>query len=156
MDSYGLTHKRVLASWLMAVLALCFVAVIIRQFVRKMNLTGTVTAIFVVGFTVLCLCNPDGVIARYNVDAALDGNLLAIGGDILDDTGASGILPALDFMEQTEGSTDEAVIAAREDVKNYLEEQAYRLGHMEIGEKNIPCLVAEKALRDARYIENKA
>ena len=151
VDSYGLTHKRVLASWLMVVLALCFVAVIIRQFIRKLNLTGTVVTIFVVCFMVLCLCNLDGIIARYNVDAALDGNLLAIGGNILEDTDASGVLPALEYLEQTEGSTDEAVMAAREEVKSYLNEQAHRLGHMEIGEKNIPCIIAKKALSNHGY-----
>lgn len=146
VDSYGLTHKRVLASWLMIVLALCFVAVIVRQFIRKLNLTGTVVLIFLVCFTVLALCNLDGVIAKYNVGAALDGNLLAIGGDVLDDTGASGVLPALDFMEQTEGSTDEAVIAAREDVKNYLEEQAAQMQNRTWKEMNLPLLQAQKAL----------
>lgn len=151
VDSYGLTHKRVLASWLMIVLALCFVAVIVRQFVRRMNLTGTIVVIFIVCFMVLSLCNPDGVIARYNVDAALDGNLLAIGGDILDDTDVSGVLPALEFMEKTEGSTASDVIAAREDVRSYLEVQAHRLENMEAGEKSIPCLVAEKALRKNGY-----
>lgn len=153
VDSYGLTHKRVLASWLMIVLALCFVAVIVRQVTRRVNLTGTVVVIFVVCFTVLSLCNLDGIIARYNVSAALDGNLLAIGGDILDDTDVSGVLPALEFMEETEGSTDPDVIAAREDVKSYLALQAHRLENLEAGEKNIPRLVADKALRDHGYGE---
>ncbi len=148
VDSYGLTHKRVLASWLMFVLALCFVAVIVRQFVRKLNITGTVVAIFLVCFTVLSLCNLDGVIANYNVNAALDGNLLAIGGDILDDTDASGVLPALKFMEQTEGSTDPDVMAAREDVKAYLEEQFDKLCDAEPGEMNIPRLWAKRALEE--------
>lgn len=155
VNSYGLTHKRILASWLMVMLALCFVAVMIRQFVRKLNLTGTVVAIFLVCFTVLSLCNLDGVIARYNFDAALDGNLYAIGGDILGEIDTSGVLPALEFMEETEGTTDPNVLAARNDVRAYLEFQAHRLEKMENGEKNIPRLIAEKVLCREGYIENK-
>lgn len=156
VDTYGLTHKRVLASWLMIVLAVCFVAVIIRQFFRRLNLTGTVVAIFIVCFTVLSLCNLDGVIARYNFNAALEGNLYAIGGDILDEVDASGVLPALEFMEQTEGSTDEAVISAREDVRSYLENQASWMRVSTWREKNIPRLVAAKALEEQGYdTENK-
>lgn len=153
VDSYGLTHKRVLASWLMIVLALCFVAVILRQFLRKLNLTGTVVAIFLVCFTALSLCNLDGVTARYNTSAALDGNLLAVGGDILNDTDASGVLPALEFMEETEESTDPDVIAARAEVDRYLGWQANALADMASGEKNLPRILAEKALRESGYLE---
>lgn len=155
VDAYGLTHKRVFASWFMILLAICFVAVCIRQFFSKMNLTGTVVCIFLICFTLLSLCNVDGIIARYNINAALDGNLKAIGGDVLQDTDVSGVLPALSYMEEVADKDippESPEWYAQEDVRAYLELQARRIKAMEQGEKNITVLIAERALVEAGYI----
>lgn len=71
----GLTPKRVYASWFMAVLALVFIVIAIRQFVPRFQWVTLSLCIVVAAFAVLSVSNVDGLIAKYNVDRYIDGSL---------------------------------------------------------------------------------
>ena len=75
IDSYGLTQKRVYASWFMVLLGMAFVCVLIRQLVKRFPAmtVGIVGAVLLFG--VIALPNVDGMIANYNVSAYLSGEL---------------------------------------------------------------------------------
>ena len=161
VDTYGMTHKRTYATWLMLLLAVCFVAVILRQLVSRMNLTGTLLAIFLVFFVAISVVNVDSLIMQYNARAAMDGNLRTMQGEVLTDCGYSGVLSALEFMEVTarEGYAPEAPVEfseeqldrVRTNTEEYLTRSAKKLEDMKWYEHNAVTLRARKALREAGY-----
>jgi hypothetical protein len=147
VDTYGLTQKRVYATWFMLLLAMSFVIVFIRQFCRRVNLMGTLLCIFLVFFLAISLVNVDRLIVSYNVQACLDGNVYTMQGTVLDDAGASGVLPALEFMKQTEGTQDPDLVSLRDKTDRWLSRMSQDLHTMEFGKMNISYLQAEKALQ---------
>lgn len=161
VDTYGMTHKRTYATWLMLLLAVCFVAVILRQMLARMNLTGTLLAIFLVFFLAISVVNVDSLIMKYNVNAALDGNLRTMQGEVLTDCGYSGVLAALDFMEATadpdytpadpEEYSAEQLARVRANTQTYLDDTARDLGRMKWYQHNLVTLRARAALREAGY-----
>ncbi len=161
VDTYGLSHKRVYATWLMLLLAVAFVAVIVRQVWTRMNLVGTLTAVFLSFFLVIALCPVDALIVRYNVNEALGGNLHTMVGDVCEDSGASGVIAALDFMAATEAPgaifydpaefDAETLEELRRSTDAYLEGMAEELGERAWYAHNITTLRAKAALRNAGY-----
>lgn len=75
---YGLTQKRIYATWFMAVLALVFIAVALSRFIPKIKIATVSSAIVVIAFAGLSLCNVDSIISKYNVDRYLDGSLKTV------------------------------------------------------------------------------
>ncbi len=75
IETYGLTPKRVYATWFMAVLTLVFVLVIVKQFVPRLRLIALSMAACVGMFALLGLSDVEGQIAAYNVDRYLAGTL---------------------------------------------------------------------------------
>ena len=75
---YGLTQKRIYATWFMAVLALVFIAVALSRFIPKIKIAAVSSAILVISFAGLSLCNADSIISKYNVDRYLDGSLKTV------------------------------------------------------------------------------
>ena len=161
VDTYGMTHKRTYATWLMLLLAVCFVAVILRQIFARMNLTGTLLAIFLVFFVAISVVNVDSLIMKYNVSAAVDGNLRTMQGEVLEDCGHSGVLAALDFMEATADPdfkpadpvefSPEQLEKIRAATHDYLDRAAKELGEMRWYEHNLVTLRARAALRGTEY-----
>ena len=161
VDTYGMTHKRTYATWLMLLLAVCFVAVILRQIFARMNLTGTLLAIFLVFFVAISVVNVDSLIMKYNVSAAVDGNLRTMQGEVLTDCGYAGVLPALEFMEATADPdfkpadpvefSPEQLEHIRAATHNYLDRAAKELGEMKWYEHNLGTRRARAALQDAGY-----
>ncbi len=157
VDTYGMTHKRVYATWLMLLLAVAFVAVILRQMWSRLNLTGALVTIFLVFFLAISLLPVDALIVRYNVNVALDGNLRTMQGDVCEDSGAAGVLAALDFMEATADPAvaaqyDPAALAeVRTQTQAYLEDMANELGQMKWDAHNITTLRAKEALTRRGY-----
>ena len=152
VDTYGLTQKRVYATWFMLLLAVSFVVVFLRQVCRRVNLTGTLLCVFLAFFLAISLVNVDRLIVSYNVQACLDGNIYTMQGEVLEDAGVSGVLPALNFMAQTEGTQDPALVDIREKTDRWLARMSQELHNMKPGEKNIPILQAERALQaSGRY-----
>ena len=89
IDCYGLTPKRVYASWFMVLLALAFVIITVKQFVEKFKAIIACVGVSVVMLAVLSLSNVDGIIAKCNVDRYLDGSLKTVDVGALYDLGDS-------------------------------------------------------------------
>ncbi|MBQ8402402.1 MAG: DUF4173 domain-containing protein, partial [Clostridia bacterium] len=85
IEAYGLTVRRVYATWFMAVLALVFVLVIVKQFGPRLRLIALSMAVCVGMFALLGLADVEGRIAEYNVDRYLAGTLEEPGFDGLGD-----------------------------------------------------------------------
>lgn len=91
IDCYGLTPKRVQASWFMIVLAVLFLLVIVGQFLRKLKLIPVGISVCVVLYAVLSLSGVDGQIAKYNVDRYLAGTLDTVDVSAMEDLGDAAI-----------------------------------------------------------------
>ncbi len=156
VGTYGMSHKRVYATWLMLLLAVAFVALLLRQLWARMNLTSVLAAVFLVFFLVLSLVPVDALIVRYNVNAALDGNLRTMQGDVCSDSGMAGVLPALDFMASTatdipSGCDPEQLASVRAATDEYLIRMTAVLEEMDWYEHNITTWRAMAALERAGY-----
>ena len=68
ISRYGLTSLRVYTSWFMALIFLCFIAVLLKQFIKKINLTKTLASVFTICFFILCFSCPDAIIAKHNIE----------------------------------------------------------------------------------------
>jgi len=98
IDSYGLTQKRVYASWLILLLGAVFIAVLVRQFWDRLPLITVIVAICVVFFGLVAIPDVDGMIANYNVDAYLSGDLKEMDVESLSEYDVSAV-PALLRLE---------------------------------------------------------
>lgn len=83
INNYGLTLKRVYSSWFMILLACIFILLIVKQFAKKMNFFLIAFIIFIILFSVLIFCDIDAVIAQYNIENYLNGNLEELDFDML-------------------------------------------------------------------------
>lgn len=68
ISEFGLTRLRFYTMWFMALCALIFVLIIVKQFKFEMNFAAWTSGVFTVMFALLCFCSPDHVIAKYNVE----------------------------------------------------------------------------------------
>ena len=94
IDSYGLTRKRVYASWLMILLAVIFAVVLLRLVIKKISLPAVTVAVCIVFFGIIALPDTDAMIASYNADAYLFGELSYVDVESMADYGDSAV-PAL-------------------------------------------------------------
>jgi len=72
---YGLTLRRVLASWFIIFLVIAFVLVIIYQVWRKFRFNAALVIAFAVMFGGLMFCDVPTIVAEYNTEAYLSGQL---------------------------------------------------------------------------------
>lgn len=86
IDVYGMTQLRVYTSWFMVLLIIGFGAVLVRQFVPKLNLGGIAATAFVIMFGFLCFSRPDALMIRYNADRYLAGTLEEFDTSVMDYT----------------------------------------------------------------------
>lgn len=98
IHSYGLTQKRVYASAAMILLAVCFLSVLLRQLIRRFPSVPVTLVAGLLLAAVMTLGNPDALIATYNVDAYLRGDLETVDVEALADLGDSAI-PAMVKLE---------------------------------------------------------
>ena len=75
ISRYGLTSLRLYTSWFMILLLICFVAVILKQIITKLNLTKALCVIFVTCFFVLSFSCPDALIATHNINMYKEGKV---------------------------------------------------------------------------------
>jgi len=71
VDVYGLSVKRVLTLWFMAIIGLCLLWMVIKSFVNKYDVMKWIGLTVIVGVCVLSLTNTERIIAKYNVDRYL-------------------------------------------------------------------------------------
>lgn len=100
IKSYGLTQKRVYATWFMILLAAIFVVVLLSQFIKKVRLVPVIVVLCIAFGGIIALPDVDGMIAHYNVEAYLDGDLENVDVDTLGTYGASAV-PALVELRDT-------------------------------------------------------
>jgi len=124
IDSFGLTQKRVYASWLMILLAATFIIVLLGQIFRRIPIFPVIAVTAIVFFALIALHDVDGMIASYNVNAYLSGDLTTVDVNAAEDLGASAV-PALARLR-------EELIAspASKDTKSLLQETNYALLRM--------------------------
>ena len=106
IDSYGLTPKRVYTSWFMVLLALVFLAVLLRQIFKRFPsacviLIGTLALV-----ALIALPNVDGMIAEYNVDAYVAGKISEIDVETLDSLGDSAVPVMVELETELEGRSN--------------------------------------------------
>lgn len=168
IDYYGLTPKRVYATWLMLVLAIVFMLIIVKQYVKKLKLIALSLAVLVVMFTALSLSGVEEFIAQYNVDRYIDGSLSTVDIDALDELGDPAIesLVRLSKFLDKENGTDIAKAKVELDDESMysklvilLRDEATKIkaldrnGKRDIWAFNVPSLKAEKALRCTTLFE---
>lgn len=100
IESYGLTQKRVYSSWLMLTLAIMFILVLIATVLPKMRMIPALVLTAVLCFGLIAIPDVDGMIASYNVDAYLEGDLATVDVDLLADYGSPAV-PALVKLRDT-------------------------------------------------------
>ena len=91
IGAYGLTQKRVYASWLMLLLSAVFLMIVLKQMISRFPFFKASFAVALVFFALIALPNVDGVIATYNVDRYLDGDLESVDVDELIGLGVSSV-----------------------------------------------------------------
>ncbi|MBE6565971.1 MAG: DUF4173 domain-containing protein [Ruminococcaceae bacterium] len=99
MDAYGMTRSRVLATWMILLLAVSFILSLIHVFCRKFPLAIGIFITCALFLLVLFLPNIDGMIADYNVDAYLSGDLSSVDVEALCDLDLAAV-PALSRLEE--------------------------------------------------------
>lgn len=161
IDTYGLTPKRVYATWLMIVIALVFVVLTLGRFVRRLPALAVCGAMTVVMFAALVLGGTDRLIAQYNVEQYLDGELREVDMIAMRDLGDAAI-PALAYMaeelDERYGTNSAAMNIVRVDAHDnmqlalvlYLREVAvnYKETTTTVWEWTLPRWNAEKALEE--------
>ena len=145
IDAYGLTQKRVYATWFMFMIAVVFVLITVARFVPKMKTVFLCTAVCVTMFAGLALCNVNGIIADYNVTRYLEGDLKTVDLDALEELG-EGAVPALCRLYNTQ--IEGGKLYTSKQTKQILEEQAVDLHEQNLWSFSIPQMRAIQALKD--------
>jgi len=101
IGAYGLSMRRLLPCLFLIFLALVCLGVVLLQkwsfsILRFAAAAGTVM------LCILCLSNPDGLVANYNADRYLSGTLGSFDVEILNRSGAAGVEPAIKVCRLTE------------------------------------------------------
>lgn len=170
IDCYGLTQKRVYATWLMVVLAIVFLLVIVKQFVPKLNAVAVSLMVCVLLFSVLALSNADSIIVKYNVNRYLDGSLSKIDiqdmselGDAaipglvhlaeeLDKRNGTNIVESSNTINTTASRTDDEAVDNKiiyETLRTTLHSRAkqFKYNDRSLFEFNLPALRAKRELQ---------
>lgn len=75
INAYGLTRLRIFVMWFLIVLALIFIALIFKQFVKRTMLLKACSVIVIIMMCILAYFNMDAKIAKYNIENYANGNL---------------------------------------------------------------------------------
>jgi len=73
IDAYGMTALRIYTMWFLAFLTIVFIIVILKQFKKNIGVFITVCVLAVATLLGCIYSNPDAMIAKYNVNAYLNG-----------------------------------------------------------------------------------
>ncbi|MGI5921760.1 MAG: DUF4153 domain-containing protein [Syntrophomonadaceae bacterium] len=113
IDAYELTMRRLLPCVFMIFMAIICGGIIALQ-KWSFSITRLAVGAGIVMFCLLCLSNPDSLVARYNADRYLSGTLENFDVEILYRSGPAGVDAALMVYEQT----DDNIL--RDELKEYL------------------------------------
>ena len=150
IGAYGMTQNRILATWMILLLAVIFILSLIQVFCKKFPIAMAILVTCVVFALVLFLPNIDGMIANYNVDAYLSGELSSVDVEALCDLDYAAV-PALSRLEEhllAKGKLDEKTALLLEAVTAQLDRLAEQNAEETYGffDWNIPVLQAKRML----------
>ncbi len=100
--TYGLTPKRVYASWGMILLVIAFLLALLGAYWKKLNITRALCLLFVGMFGLLCLVDTNALIADYNVRAYEQGRLEMVDTGVFWDMGDSAAPAAARLVDDPE------------------------------------------------------
>lgn len=140
IGEYGLTQRRVYASWFMVLIALTFVVITLSQFIPRMSALAWSGAVWVIMFAAITLSNVDGIIADYNVDQYISGKMDEVDIGSLIELGDPAVPALVRLHEKTDDKND------RERIKEYLEEVKEQLDDTDIFSITLPKLTAMESL----------
>ncbi len=106
IGSYGLTHKRIYAMWLMVLIGIIYLVITVGQFAPKLKTVFVSVCVCVLMFGALSLCNVSRITADYNVDRYLDGSLQSVDVSLLEELGDSAVPAMVRLAEATQEDTD--------------------------------------------------
>lgn len=159
INCYGLTQKRVYSTWFMVLLAMIFVIIIVKQFVKKISAVALSVWVTIGMFTVLAFSNVEGFIARYNINQYLSGEMENLDMEALDKLGDAAVpevvylIEELDKSDETNGILKPNTVYS--DMQLFLEEAAleYNNEPREIMGYTLPYYKAIAALENAGFME---
>jgi hypothetical protein len=122
MSACGLTLMRVYVSWFLLLLAIFFVAILVKLYVKKFALAKFCFATFLILFLGLNFLNVDARVAQYNVDRYLQRKAQTVDMGAFDDLSDSMVPYAVKLL----GDRDPAVA---QQARELLESQAGILTH---------------------------
>ncbi len=126
IEQYGLTPKRVYASWFMIVLAIVFLLIVLKQFIKKLKLIVISLTILVVMFAALSLSGVDTFIAHYNVERYFDKTLDTVDIDAMEDLGDAAIPQLVRLASILDEKNDTDIMEVKYDYKyEYVDEYEY-------------------------------
>ncbi len=115
---YGLTHKRLYVFVADLILVVAFAMVIVRLFKKNFPYMKVILAFACSMITLMSLVGTDSLIANYNVEMYLKGNLKSVDVDMLEDIGLPALKP-LHKLSQNEKEGDKILnCRAKEAVAN--------------------------------------
>jgi len=142
IDTYGLTPKRVYASWFMVVIALTFIIITLSQIIPRMSALAFSGIVWVIMLAAISLSNVDGMIANYNVDCYINEKLDDVDVYMLMDLGD----PAVPALTRLRGNLDKKS-DEYEEVKEYLKDCKKEYKDIGVFEITLPTLQAIQALK---------
>lgn len=155
INFYGLTQKRIYATWLMVVLALIFIFIAVQQLAPKLKTVALSFSVVVVLFGILALSNVNGIIAKYNVERYISGNFETVDIAALTDLGDAAVPELVKLYDYIEEGVDSGKITS-EDFNIYSQlkrelkdaEKEYSKTENNIFAFTLPRYRAEKALEN--------
>ncbi len=97
ISAYGLTRLRFYTTWFMALCAIFFILIIIKQLRYEFNASRWCTAAFTFMFALLCFSRPDAMIARFNIEMYNSGQLNQLDTDALLEMSDDSVLTAIEM-----------------------------------------------------------
>ncbi len=144
ISRYGLTPLRVHTSWFMALLAVMFVLIIIRQF-REFNLAGIGAAAFTVMFAALSFSQTDSLIAKYNLYAYESGIIEEFDSYALNELSDDAVYTVIGMLDSEDTVISEA---AEKFVKSHYQRS---MGHAWY-QKSLPDYIIKGIAEERNYL----
>ena len=158
INTYGLTPKRVYSTWFMLLIALIFILISLKMFVRKLKVVALTFVITVAMFASVSLPNIDAFIARYNVDRYINGTLNTVDLEAMEELGSSAIPSLIELEEHIDKkiknetySREEVVLGSK--IEDYFIEVSgdLRRSDRDIFSYTIPDKIAQHKLKEIGY-----
>lgn len=113
IDAYGLTSLRLNTAWFMVLLAIVFIVLALRLFVKKLPTAMVLTVSFIGMFGLLCFSRPDALIAEYNIRRYEQGTLPQLDAEMLCDLSEDAYTVMLDHIGTLRAAGKEDVLLRR-------------------------------------------